>query len=97
MSEHVEEVQALLSLLDNTNCDYNEKEEGFVEGLRERLEQYGSNTYVSDKQLFWLRDIKGKYVDGIAPGPCLSRARISDDELYKRRYPASDMDDDLPF
>lgn len=30
----------------------------FVQDMHERFEQYGERTFVSNKQLFWLRDIR---------------------------------------
>ena len=38
------------------------KEEDFVSDLIERFEQYGGKTFISSKQLFWLRDLKEKYL-----------------------------------
>jgi hypothetical protein len=36
------------------------KEAGFVSNLASKLEDYGEKTFVSAKQLFWLRDIYQK-------------------------------------
>lgn len=38
------------------------KEEDFVSSLVDRFEQYGTKAIVSSKQLFWLRDLKDKYL-----------------------------------
>lgn len=38
------------------------REEDFVASLIDRFEQYGIKTAVSSKQLFWLRDLKDKYL-----------------------------------
>lgn len=38
------------------------REQDFVGKIAERLEQYGSEAFVSPKQLFWLRDLKEKYL-----------------------------------
>ncbi len=35
---------------------------GFLQKMREAVEQYGSRTSVSPRQLFWLRDIKDRYL-----------------------------------
>ena len=34
------------------------KEADFITKLAERFEQYGDRTFISNKQLFWLRDIR---------------------------------------
>ncbi len=36
-------------------------ERGFVERMTEQLESWGDNTSISNKQLFWLRDLSLKY------------------------------------
>lgn len=38
------------------------KEEDFVAEMVERFEEYKGRTFVSSKQLFWLRDLKDKYL-----------------------------------
>lgn len=38
------------------------KEQGFVRETEERIAVYGSGAFVSTKQLFWLRDLKEKYL-----------------------------------
>lgn len=39
-----------------------ENENDFVQGLLDKFDQYGEQTFVSSKQLFWLRDLKEKYL-----------------------------------
>lgn len=39
-----------------------DNERKFVEDLMERFEQYQERTLVSVKQLFWLRDLKDRYL-----------------------------------
>jgi len=39
-----------------------DKEQDFVAGMVDRFEQYGERTIVSSKQLFWLRDLKDRYL-----------------------------------
>lgn len=39
-----------------------DREQDFVASLMDRFEQYGIKTVVSSKQLFWLRDLKEKYL-----------------------------------
>jgi hypothetical protein len=38
-----------------------DNERKFVEGLSDRLDRYGAKTQISNKQLFWLRDLILKY------------------------------------
>lgn len=47
LSEHLEEMTPT--------------ERGFVERMTEQLESWGDNTSISNKQLFWLRDLSLKY------------------------------------
>lgn len=37
-------------------------EADFVAGLVDKFQQFEGRTYVSSKQLFWLRDLKDKYL-----------------------------------
>jgi hypothetical protein len=39
-----------------------DKEQDFVASLIDRFEQYGERTVISSKQLFWLRDLKERYL-----------------------------------
>jgi len=39
-----------------------DREQDFVASLVDRFEQYGIKTVVSSKQLFWLRDLKERYL-----------------------------------
>lgn len=57
-----EAMRILEMLTDTEEIQMNEKERGFVQQLRERVEKYGAKTMVSPKQLFWLRDIKEHYL-----------------------------------
>jgi hypothetical protein len=36
-------------------------EQKFISDLAERFEKYGEKTFISNKQLFWLRDIRMNY------------------------------------
>jgi hypothetical protein len=38
-----------------------DNERKFIEDLSERLDRYGPKTQISNKQLFWLRDLSLKY------------------------------------
>jgi len=40
----------------------NESEEKFVTQTRERFEQYGGRTYLSQKQFDWLVELETKYL-----------------------------------
>jgi hypothetical protein len=37
-------------------------ERKFIEDLSSAFEKYAERTFVSEKQLFWLRDLKDKYL-----------------------------------
>lgn len=50
-----------MGLLDKTE-EMKPHEREFVESIAERLEQYADLTLVSTKQLFWLRDLKERYL-----------------------------------
>lgn len=39
-----------------------DREQDFVASLVDRFEQYGIKAVVSSKQLFWLRDLKERYL-----------------------------------
>jgi hypothetical protein len=39
-----------------------QKERDFVEQSKDRLERYGVKAAFSAKQIFWLRDLKTKYI-----------------------------------
>lgn len=39
-----------------------DREQDFVASLVDRFEQFGIKTAISSKQLFWLRDLKEKYL-----------------------------------
>jgi hypothetical protein len=48
-------------LLDNQRKAMDAKEHGFVLGIDENLTRYGSKTVISNRVLFWLRDLVTKY------------------------------------
>lgn len=61
--EKVEEARALIGIIldvpqSERDTRLRGQEPGFLESMQERL-QY-SNFYISDAQLFWLRDIKDR-------------------------------------
>jgi len=39
----------------------NAKEHGFISDMQDRINQWGDGTFVSEKQLNWLKIIKEKY------------------------------------
>lgn len=59
--ERVVEVGKLLDLIEEHMAELSSVELSFVESMGSRLDDFGEKTDVSDKQLFWLRDIKDKY------------------------------------
>lgn len=50
-----------MGLQNNTEA-MNPGEASFVESLSDRMAQFGDKCIVSPKQLFWLRDLKEKYL-----------------------------------
>lgn len=60
------EADELTNMLADAEAQMDEKEAKFFRNIYERLEQYaaadGDRTIVSPKQLFWLRDLKDKYL-----------------------------------
>ena len=63
--ERSKEVRKLIKLMQPNIKSLNEVEYNFVLEIANRLEWYGAAIKISDKQLFWLRDIKAELVDGI--------------------------------
>lgn len=58
--KHTECVKHVNYLLDFTE-QMTDKERKFVEDLSDRMDRYGMKTQISNKQLFWLRDLVLKY------------------------------------
>jgi hypothetical protein len=56
--QRASEAQRILEQLDESALTTDEAD--FVTGLIDRFEKYGDQTFVSPKQLFWLRDIHGR-------------------------------------
>jgi hypothetical protein len=56
------EARNLLDIIMEHEAELNSQELGFVESLSDRMDRYLEDTNISDKQLFWLRDIKDKYL-----------------------------------
>lgn len=48
--------------LQNKTEEMTERESEFIEQISDRLSQFGEKCMVSPKQLFWLRDLKEKYL-----------------------------------
>lgn len=48
--------------LQNQSETMQEREREFVDSLSERMIQFGEKCIVSSKQLFWLRDLKERYL-----------------------------------
>ena len=57
-----EEAQHLLKMLENSATGMQPNELKFIAETAARFEQYGPRTIVSVKQLFWLRDLRDKYL-----------------------------------
>jgi hypothetical protein len=57
-----EEAGELLDMLADAVVRMDEKESKFVTDLNARFLQYKERTLVSVKQLFWLRDLRDRYL-----------------------------------
>jgi len=63
-SPRVEEAKEIIEFIlnDSDIIDrMNAKEHGFIESMQDRLNYWGGSTFVSEKQLNWLKIIKEKY------------------------------------
>ncbi len=58
--EDVREAGELLDIVRDYLSDMAPKEFEFVESMNDRFSQYGERTFVSPRQLFWLRSIRDK-------------------------------------
>ena len=58
--EDVREAQQLLDLVADEVEAMSSKEQGFVEDMSDRFDRYGEQTFISPRQLFWLRAIRDK-------------------------------------
>lgn len=56
-----EEARKLLDLLEGYDNLMNSKDLGFYEGMVEAFDEYGDRTRVTDRQVWWLRDLKDRY------------------------------------
>jgi hypothetical protein len=59
--EHTKEALTLLNILEDYMEDMEGREVTFIEGLHDRFDKYGDETFVSERQINWLRAIEGKY------------------------------------
>lgn len=60
--ERAREAKRLAESLLDTTPAMKEHEREFVEKMAERTQEYGEQTFVSPKQLFWLRDLYERYL-----------------------------------
>lgn len=51
-----------MGLADAVDSFEKENERSFVSSLVERFDKYAEKTLISPKQLFWLRDLKERYL-----------------------------------
>ena len=57
-----QEADELTNMLADAEVWMTRTEAIFFRDMYERLEKYGDRTFVSPKQLFWLRELKEKYL-----------------------------------
>ena len=55
------EALRIVKMLEDHSEELDSRESDFYTNIADRLEQYGDKTFVSPKQLFWLRDLKDRY------------------------------------
>jgi hypothetical protein len=60
--EFTKEAQTLVNILSDYSDQMELHESGFVESLQERFDRYGDETFVSEKQISWLRSLETRYV-----------------------------------
>jgi hypothetical protein len=59
--EKVTETKRHVAALAKSFSEMTDKERDFVQGIADNLQRYGAKTVISNKVLFWLRDIAMKY------------------------------------
>jgi hypothetical protein len=59
--EKVTEAERHVNALQDSFEQMTQGERTFVEQLAENFQRYGTKTVISNKQLFWLRDLVTKY------------------------------------
>jgi hypothetical protein len=60
-AEKVTEARRHVNALEDSFYQMTQGERTFVEQLAQRFEHFGEKTAISNKQLFWLRDLVAKY------------------------------------
>ena len=63
--EDVREAQQLLDLVTDDSEGMTTKEQEFVYDMQKRFDQYQERTFISPRQLFWLRAIRDRCVCGL--------------------------------
>lgn len=61
VSEKAQEASRIVDQLSNSFEQMTQGERTFVEQITDRLDRFGIETQISNKQLFWLRDLALKY------------------------------------
>jgi hypothetical protein len=61
-AQRADEAGHILKMIAGREHTMSEREEAFVSQTRQRLDKFGLKTIISPKQLFWLRDIKDRYL-----------------------------------
>jgi hypothetical protein len=62
--QRLAEAQRIMEIISDLPTEQlSQRDEDFLTEMQDRLDQYGERCMVSTKQLFWLRDIKGKLLD----------------------------------
>lgn len=59
--EFTKEAESLLNILEDYSDEMQDHEQTFLIDLRERFDRWGDETYVSEKQINWLRSLESRY------------------------------------
>ena len=59
--EKVTEAKRHVAALAKSFSEMTDKERDFVQGIADNLQRYGAKTVISNKVLFWLRDLNMRY------------------------------------
>lgn len=57
------EAQELIKIIVDISENLTPNEFSFFSNMHDRLVRYQERTYVSEKQIYWLRDIKSRYAE----------------------------------
>ena len=59
--EFTQEAETLLNILEDRSEDMQDYEQSFLIDLRDRFDQWGPETFISERQINWLRALEKRY------------------------------------